>query len=445
VLSRDIAPGVLVERIVCSESQDHSYALYAPARYDPAKRWPILYVLDPRGRATVAAQVFQRAAERFGYIVASSYDSASDSFADPNLPAMQAMWRDTHALLSIDDRRVYAAGFSGTARAAFHMGLTAPHAFAGIVAAGGGFPPHEPPTRAVDFVVFGTAGVLDFNYDEMNDLAARLTTLGVANRLEAFEGTHQWPPEELAERALAWMEIQAMRAGLRERSSELIDEVWSSDLERARKLASTGKRVDSRNLYASLLDDFPGLHDLTVAEREIAELVRDRSLKKEESRRKARRERDDRYVASAGDVFARLRLESPVPGVQSLMSDLEIRRWLRVAQHAADVEEVRSARRKLNNVLAYASFYLPRGFLKLGEYDRAIVSLGIAMEIEPADSELEYQLARCYAGKRDRQRAMGHLRSALARGLEGTDRLVEDELFAWLRTDPEFQSLLGPS
>ena len=116
---------------------------------------------------------------------------------------------------------------------------------------------------------------------------------------------------------------------------------------------------------------------------------------------------------------------------------------LRTAENAADAEEARSARRRLNNVLVYTSLYLPRSFLKLKEYDRAIVSLGIAIAIDPADPELEFQLARCYAGKRDRQRAISHLRSAWGRGLEGKDRLIGDELFAWLRGDPEFDSLLG--
>jgi tetratricopeptide (TPR) repeat protein len=340
---------------------------------------------------------------------------------------MQAMWRDTHAFLNIDDRRVYAAGFSGTARAAFHMGMIAPGAFAGIVAAGGGFPVHEPPTRSITFAVFGTVGVFDFNYDEMHDLEAQLTALAIPNRLEVFDGTHQWPDAELAESALAWMELQAMRAGTRDKNAELVDELWSRDLERARNLAALGQLVDSRNLYVSLLSDFRELRNVTDAERELAGFARDPRLKKEDARIGARRERDQRYLASAGATFERLKSESPVPWAQELISDLEIRSLTRIAKNASDVEEARSARRKLNNDLVFVSFYLPRGFMTRKQYARAIVSLRIAMEIDPEDPELEFQLARCYAGLHDRKRALSHLRSAIARGVDLKGRLTGDE------------------
>jgi tetratricopeptide (TPR) repeat protein len=319
---------------------------------------------------------------------------------------------------------VYAAGFSGTARAAFHMGMIAPGAFAGIVAAGGGFPVHEPPTRSITFAVFGTVGVFDFNYDEMHDLEAQLTALAIPNRLEVFDGTHQWPDAELAESALAWMELQAMRAGTRDKNAELVDELWSRDLERARNLAALGQLVDSRNLYVSLLSDFRELRNVTDAERELAGFARDPRLKKEDARIGARRERDQRYLASAGATFERLKSESPVPWAQELISDLEIRSLTRIAKNASDVEEARSARRKLNNDLVFVSFYLPRGFMTRKQYARAIVSLRIAMEIDPEDPELEFQLARCYAGLHDRKRALSHLRSAIARGVDLKGRLT---------------------
>jgi tetratricopeptide (TPR) repeat protein len=307
------------------------------------------------------------------------------------------------------------------------MGMIAPGAFAGIVAAGGGFPVNEPPTRSMTFAVFGTTGVFDFNYDEMHDLEARLTALAIPNRLEVFDGTHQWPGEELAGRALAWMELQAMRAGSREKDAALIDEIFAGELARARSLASAGRLVDSRNLYASLLKEFRDLRDVTGAERELAELVQDRRLKKEDARVRARRERDQRYTAAAAGTFERLKNESPVPWAPELISDLEIRSLTRTAKNAADADEAQSARRKLNNDLVFVSFYLPRRLMTLKQYDRAIVSLRIAMEIDPEDPELEFQLARCYAGLRDRKHALLHLRSAMARGVDVKDRLGGDE------------------
>jgi len=439
----EVAPGTLVEKVTCAEDASHSYALYVPASYDPSKRWPVLYVLDPRGRAKLAAEVFRAGAERFGYLLVSSYESASDTPDDRNTPAMQAMWRDVHAYLSLDDRRAYAAGFSGTARGAFHMGMAAPGSFAGIIAAGGGFPPDEPPRGSATFAVFATAGVLDFNYYEMVELEGKLTALGIRNRLETFDGRHQWPPVEVAERAIAWMEIQAMRSRVREKNSALVEEIWSSEIARAKQLRSDGALADSSRLYHALASDFRGLRDVSAAESAAAELEKDRGMLKETARRRARNDRDQAYLRSAASTFSKIRQQVPMPAAGSLASELEIDRLLRTAS-GHDVEEARSARRRLNNILVYAAFYMPRRLLEEKQYDRAIVSLGIAKRIEPDDPDIEYDLARCYAGKRDRKQVLSHLDAAHTLGLESEDGPLEAE-FAWLRGDEDFERLIGAS
>jgi poly(3-hydroxybutyrate) depolymerase len=138
------ARGELIERVVCKAAAGESYALFVPSAYDAAKKWPNVYVLDARGRATVPMSAFRAAAEELGFIVASSYTSASDETIDPNVKAMRAMWKDTHDRLSIDDGRVYAAGFSGTVRAACYLALAAPGSLRAIIGAGAGLPFDRP-------------------------------------------------------------------------------------------------------------------------------------------------------------------------------------------------------------------------------------------------------------------------------------------------------------
>src|ERR1044071_8015687 len=99
----------LTERVTCKAAADQSYALFVPSAYDAARKWPIVYLLDARGQAMTPMNAFRSAAEELGFILASSYTSASDEATDPNLRSMRAMWTDTHDRLSIDDKRVYAA------------------------------------------------------------------------------------------------------------------------------------------------------------------------------------------------------------------------------------------------------------------------------------------------------------------------------------------------
>jgi hypothetical protein len=107
--------GQVVDKITCAGNPGETYALYLPDGYTPDRAWPILYILDPRSRGALAAERFRPGAEAFGYILASSNNSVSDGAMEPNLKSMRAMWADTHARFTIDDRRHYAAGFSGTA------------------------------------------------------------------------------------------------------------------------------------------------------------------------------------------------------------------------------------------------------------------------------------------------------------------------------------------
>ena len=234
--------GVLVEKVACAGHPDQAYALYLPSTYTPDRRWPILYAFDARANGKAVAELFQKAAETYGWILVSSWNTASDGPMEPNFTAMKALWADTHERFAIDETRVYAAGFSGTVRFACILALTAPGSIAGVIGASAGFPMGSPPKKDNPFVFFGTYGDRDFNYYEMNDLDRALAGLAVPHRIEPFAGLHDWPPADLATQAVAWMELQAMKSGKREKSPALIEAEWAADRERARTQAGPSRR-----------------------------------------------------------------------------------------------------------------------------------------------------------------------------------------------------------
>lgn len=123
--------GDVVERVVCREDSKQSYALYLPTRYSPERHWPILYCLDARGRALTPVERFREAAERYGYILVSSYNTRSDEPAEPSIDVIRTLWRDTHLRFAIDARRAYMVGFSGLARVACLIADAAPGSVAG--------------------------------------------------------------------------------------------------------------------------------------------------------------------------------------------------------------------------------------------------------------------------------------------------------------------------
>jgi tetratricopeptide (TPR) repeat protein len=433
--------GRVVEKIVCAGDPKESYTLYLPSRYTPDRPWPILYVLDPRSRGTLAAERFRPGAEKYGYILASSNNSLSDTAFDPNVEAMRAMWADTHGRLAIDDRRVYAAGFSGTVRASCALARAVPGTIAGIVGAGAGFPFNEPPRKGDPFVFFGTLGDKDFNYYEVMELEPRLREAGIAHRVEIFDGIHQWPPEEIATRALGWMEIQAMRAGTRPKDPAVIEELWGQTLAKARAAETAGDLFQAHRWYAGAAEDFAGLRDTSEAMAKAAALAANPALQREWKEREARIRRDREMLAKAPGILAAVNPSGEPMTVAQVVAALKVPALRARAKSAPEADERLSAQRVLNTLGVQTSYYLPQSFSEKKQWDRAVFALSIAAEVSPESPYVWYSRAEAYAHKGDRKRALADLRQAVDKGWKDLAALQQNEAFAPLRQDPEYQRL----
>ena len=196
----DIPKGRVVERVACNGDSSQSYALYLPTTYSREHVWPILYCLDPAARGRVPVERLQKAAERAGFIVAGSNNSRNGSL-DVAREAIRWLLTDTQERFAIDDSRTYAAGFSGGARLA--LAWAGNGRIAGVIACGAGF--GSPIPKEVQFRIFATAGVDDFNYDEVYAMSRELSRRGVPQRFAQFAGGHDWLPETLAGEALEFL------------------------------------------------------------------------------------------------------------------------------------------------------------------------------------------------------------------------------------------------
>lgn len=149
---------------------------------------------------------FQAAAERLGYIVAASNNSRNGPWP-PISAAMNAVWTDTHERLAIDPNRIYAAGMSGGNRPA--IVLATGHG-AGVIACAGAIEPREVERVDGRFAWISVAGAADSNLGLNRKLVADLVGRGLAARMAVFDGTHSWPPEDVAALALEYVHLSAM-------------------------------------------------------------------------------------------------------------------------------------------------------------------------------------------------------------------------------------------
>lgn len=352
--AQDIPRGRIIESLACAADNTQSYVLYLPSNYTPDRPWPLILAFDPRARGLTAVERYQQAAETYGYIIAGSNNSRNGSW-ESSQKSIQAMFVDIPSRFAIHEKRVYTAGMSGGARVATQVAL-ATGKIAGVIASSAALPDGRP-RKSVPFAIFGTAGTEDFNYIEMKDLDHTLTT---PHHVAIFEGGHVWLSSELATEAVEWMELQAMKSGLRPRDPALIDRLFE-------KRIAGGSYEQLRTAAI----DFEGLKDVSAIAAKAEELRKTKPVKEA-----LKRERDDMerergllrevYQLEAGLADPSVRANN-LNQLRSVLGKLA-----KQADAPADSPERRLARRVTRGVAAGST---ERG--RDAEYRKLLTELGL--------------------------------------------------------------------
>lgn len=286
----DLPTGQIIDSVECALDNTQHYALYLPSNYTSSRQWSVILAFDGGAHGRVPVERYRQAAEKYGYIVAGSLNSRNGPW-EVSTNAAKAMTADVKARFSIDTKRVYTAGMSGGARVAMKIAIES-RQIAGVFASSAGFPDEF--IARVPFPVFGSAGTDDFNHLEMYQLDRRMTS---AHRVLYFDGGHTWLPEELALQGVEWMELQAMKSGLRPRDTALLDTWFATRVARI-----DGLKDNAETLHAMihLIADFEGLEDVSKVADRAARLLKQQDVRdalSEESKY------EDRELQVQGELF----------------------------------------------------------------------------------------------------------------------------------------------
>jgi tetratricopeptide (TPR) repeat protein len=432
--------GQIVENVQSDSNPEQRFALYLPTGFDPAKPTPVLFIMDPRRRALVPLKLFKPAAERFGYVIVSSYNTASDEPAQPSLRALQAMWTDMHDWFTVDDRRVYLAGFSGTARMAWLLARHLSGTFTGVIGAGAGSHPEYPPTKDFKFQYFATVGTVDYNFYELQRLEERLATVGLFHRIEGFGGPHSWMPEPLATQAIEWMELQGMRTGVRAADGALVDEWWRRDEVMAQTWTDMGLPLKASWRYAAMARDYAGLRETAEVEARARELGSSPKAKLELERRQRAYKLNALWTERAMMVISEAfepGAEAPALSSEELIRELEVKE-LRKAAASTDPVAAIEARQRLNSIEVQLGFYLPRDAISHAEYVRANYYLDVAVQMDDTSSVSWYLMAVAHARLRDPREAAEALERAIDTGYRNVAEFEAERAFRNVEKYPAF-------
>ena len=384
-------PGRLVSREAVAGDSTQHVAAYFPSSFDRSRPVPVLFVLDPRGRGELALRLFASGAERHGWLVVSSYNSASDTDGNPNVDAMNAMLAWTQQRARMDTTRLYLAGFSGTARIAWGLAAELRPRVAGMFGTGGGVSfsaggPEMAFGADSSFAFFGSAGTTDFNYDEMRGLATRLRLARVPSRMAWFRGPHSWPPRWLCEQAVDWLELRAMLGGRRPMDTAFVARALERELAYADSLERAGQWDAAETRFRDIASDVPGRPEGRRALTRADDLMAREPLRALRERARELSRDDQKDLAREYAALRDARTERPALEPEALLDKLGVE-MLRRRAASPDSLERDAATRRLSNIGAFISFYEPRAFLAAADPQRAAASLRAAALLGPLRGE----------------------------------------------------------
>ncbi len=342
--AQELPRGDIVDDVACQRDTSQHYALYLPSYFNLSRQWPVILAFDAGGRGRAGVERYRAAAEKYGYVVAGSNNSRNGPWK-VSLDAAAAMTEDIKRRFPIDLKRMYTAGMSGGARVAIMVAQNSAD-IAGVLASSAGYSTAF--HKSERFPFFGSAGTEDFNYREMRSVDREMTS---PHRVEVFEGGHTWLPIEMATRGVEWMEIQAMKNGLRPRDETFVAELFSKRAARANAQPSSLARMGELKQIAV---DFDGLQNVAKVIESVAALEGRQDVAAALSAEQADDARELRLKSEVDRLERALgwpeRADAALVSLKSSVASL-----LDIARKEADSSERRIARRVLAGLRASRS------------------------------------------------------------------------------------------
>ena len=178
--------GAITENVVVNDSLKETFSLYLPTTFDVRKPWPIIFVFDLKVRGKASVSMLVNAAEKEGYILASS-DNVNDSLSiSENVLIANRMLNASINVVPVAKDRTYTAGFGSGAMFASIL-PTFIKEIKGVVSIGASVGNIQILNSKHTFQFIGIVNRSDYSFRDMLDTQQILNKMKFPNELLVFD------------------------------------------------------------------------------------------------------------------------------------------------------------------------------------------------------------------------------------------------------------------
>ncbi|WP_026914416.1 hypothetical protein [Christiangramia portivictoriae] len=240
-----IAKGNVTKGINIPGSQGDTFSIYTPSQYSQDKKWPVIFIFDPKGRATSTANLFRPAAEDQGYILAALELDLKSKSLDSVINTSVSMMNVVTGTFGIDPQQIYFAGMAEGAQIASALTLMNKN-MAGILAINNSFVNPKFVNNQEPYMFIGIGGSQDYMVYEMENYLKFYDKRDFPTEIYYFEGKeNDWPSSSVIYNAVSGFTLQAIKDGSRPADNELVVKLYKHELDYVESLRRT------RNYYAA--------------------------------------------------------------------------------------------------------------------------------------------------------------------------------------------------
>jgi dienelactone hydrolase len=430
------------DTVKCRAVLKQSYALYLPAQYDSKKSWPVILIFDPAAKGRTGVNTFVEAGRKYGFILACSNNSRNGPMGD-NFTAAAAMLRDVDERFTIDQRRIYTAGFSGGSRFAMAFAMKEKKIL-GIIGCGAGLPNDQNylPSGNSDFLYYGLTGNRDMNYPEMNDLMAFFSQrTRVTSYLRTFSGGHQWPSPDLTTEAVEWLVLQAMNRKLIPADPKFISYAQSKTQNLINSQLSSGNKIEAV-LYMRFAErDFQGTAFASGMSKFLTDTEKSSayqsSIIKWNTMFATEQEKKEKYLNYLGQILNAASLPDTASGWWTKEAKALVR-----LRDKGGIEDSQMASRVMN-FLSILCSEQGTSFYKNKVYAQASFLFEICTYTDSENPNNYYNLARSLAGAGKQKEALNALSGAISHGYNSRKTVEADPVFGMIRGEQRYKEIMS--